>query len=244
VTKACHDIQRQLSDLVDGQLAPEAEAAVRAHLRECADCSGVFADLERIVKGARTLGPVAPPDHIWLEVAGQIHLATAPPPRPRVPPARSPVWQWVGIAAALVLTTFGLYLFQDAAESPAPAGTNAAVSAPAETLEAGAGTLEAVNTGLEDANARYEQVLADLQSADPELAGRLRVSLDDIDRAVEESRAALNDNPASEPARDSLFEALRRKISVLQATATLINEMRQGDQEGAARAAEGLGKKS
>ena len=58
------------------------------------------------------------------------------------------------------------------------------------------------------------------------------------------SREALNVNPGSEPARDSLFEALRQKVGVLQATVTLMNEMRKGNQDGAARVAAGLGRKS
>jgi hypothetical protein len=70
----------------------------------------------------------------------------------------------------------------------------------------------------------------------------LQKNLSTIDRAIADSRAALNTNPESEPARDSLFEALRRKVGVLQATVTLMNEMRNGNQDGAARAAAGIGK--
>ena len=51
-------------------------------------------------------------------------------------------------------------------------------------------------------------------------------------------------NPDSAPARDSLFEALRQKVSVLQATVSLIDEMRQGDPAGTARAMEGPGRES
>ena len=64
-----------------------------------------------------------------------------------------------------------------------------------------------------------------------------------IDQAIVESRAALTNDPESQPARESLFEALRRKVGVLQATVTLMNEMRQGNQAGAAEAAAGLNKK-
>ena len=59
-----------------------------------------------------------------------------------------------------------------------------------------------------------------------------------------ESRMALASNPESEPARESLFEALRRKVGVLQATVSLMNQMRQGNPAGAADAAAGLGRKS
>jgi hypothetical protein len=65
-----------------------------------------------------------------------------------------------------------------------------------------------------------------------------------IDTALTESKAALLDDPSNQPARASVFEALSQKVNVLQATAVLINEMRQGNAEGAAEAAAGIGGKS
>jgi len=45
---------------------------------------------------------------------------------------------------------------------------------------------------------------------------------------------------AGEVAQESLFGALRSKVALLQETLTLINEMRKGNQEGAARIVSGL----
>jgi hypothetical protein len=56
-----------------------------------------------------------------------------------------------------------------------------------------------------------------------------------IDQAISESRAALKSEPDSAPAQESLFTALRRKVSLLQEMLALINEMRKGNQDGAAR---------
>jgi hypothetical protein len=56
-----------------------------------------------------------------------------------------------------------------------------------------------------------------------------------IDEAINESRAALQSEPQSETAQESLFVALRRKVALLQEMLALINEMREGDQDGAAR---------
>ena len=61
-----------------------------------------------------------------------------------------------------------------------------------------------------------------------------------IDMAIDESRAALNDQPANDAARESLFQALRSKVVLLQDTVALINEMRKGDQDGVARVISGL----
>ena len=63
-----------------------------------------------------------------------------------------------------------------------------------------------------------------------------------IDQAIAESRAALRSEPQSAPARDSLFEALRRKVSLLQDTIALMNEMRKGNAAGAAQIVDGVNK--
>ena len=46
----------------------------------------------------------------------------------------------------------------------------------------------------------------------------LQKNLQVIDQAIAESRAALRSEPQSAPARDSLFDALRRKVTLLQDT--------------------------
>ena len=46
--------------------------------------------------------------------------------------------------------------------------------------------------------------------------------------------------PENDVAQQSLFEALRNKVALLQDTIALINEMRKGNQEGAARIVSGL----
>ena len=64
-----------------------------------------------------------------------------------------------------------------------------------------------------------------------------------IDQAISESRAALRAEPASEPARESLIESFKAKMGLLQDTVALINEMRKGNDAGAARIVSGLKQK-
>jgi hypothetical protein len=70
----------------------------------------------------------------------------------------------------------------------------------------------------------------------------LQKNLQVIDQSIAESRAALRQEPQRAPARDSLFEALRRKVMLLQDTIALMNEMRKGDSRGAAQVVEGINK--
>jgi anti-sigma factor RsiW len=243
----CETIRDELSDYVDGTLAADRVNVIDAHLSTCDACTALVRDLDRIRTAAGQLGPIEPPGHLWLEIAGRIQLeAAAPVRRAAAPATRHPMWQWVGLAAALVVITLGVYAIQRMATPAAPtvAGTDGNPAAPA--------TVETVQDELAQAAAHYEKAIAALEAItknndgtmDPAIAAAVQKNLATIDQAIADGRAAVQTNPDSEAARDSLFEAFRRKVGVLQATVALMNEMRKGDQGGAARVAAGLGRKS
>jgi anti-sigma factor RsiW len=244
----CHDVQPQLSALVDGAVSASERDAMRAHLSGCSACRSLLQDLERLRDTARALGPRTPPDHIWLEIAGRVQLearATRAPATARR--SRAALAQWIGLAAALVLITIGAYVVT--VDAPAPSGTANADAAGGNAPVAG--TVEAVAEELSLAMQHYERAIVQLETLaktdadalDPAVRTTLTESIATIDQAITESRTALAQNPGSTPARESLFEALRRKVVVLQATVTLMNEMRKGNQAGAAEAAAAVGNK-
>jgi hypothetical protein len=245
----CEAIVPHLNGYVDGELPAELRATVHGHLGGCASCRGIVADLTRLREAARSLGPIEPPSHVWLEVAGQIRLADreTPATRPlirRVSP-RSAMVQWIGLAAALVFVTLLVYVVRG--PQPSPASTNAGAAGNAAT----SGSVEAVTAELTLAMQHYQNAISELETIaktgngdlDPAVAATVQRNLGVIDQAIAESRDALTTDPASAPARSSLFEALHRKVVLLQTTVALIREMSQGDQSGAARVA-GVGKKS
>jgi hypothetical protein len=235
----CQELEPRLGLFVDRHLPADEHQSIAAHVEGCARCRGLVDDLTRLREAARTLGPMAPPDHIWLEVAGQIRLGDRPgTPAPAVVSApKRAMRQWIGLAAALVIITFGAYFLT----RPVPRSDVA-------SNPAGPGSVEVVAEELTQAMAHYDKAISELDriaksgdgALDPAVAETLQKNLSLVDQAITESRAALQTDPQSSAARDSLFEALRRKVSVLQATVTLMNEMRKGNQQGAAAA----GKKS
>jgi hypothetical protein len=190
---------------------------------------------------------MTPPDHLWIEVAGQLRLGATPKvldaPHRAMPSPRGPLAQWIGLAAALLLVSVGAYYFVRPPNS---------ASVATQSNAAPAGTVEAVTEELNLATSHYEKAIAQLEALaktdggtlDPAVAKTLQQNIHTIDQAITESRTALTQNPGSEPARESLFEALRRKMVVLQATVSLMNEMRKGNQAGAAEAVAAFGKKS
>ena len=240
----CRDVQPRLSQFVDAELSADEQAAVSAHLDTCAACRAITHDLTRVRDTARGLGPIAPPDHIWLEIAGQIRLGEHPAPGQPAPQdiRRSAAWQWLGLAAALVIITLGAFLVMRL-QAPTPA-------APQAGNGQAAGSVESVAQELGLALQHYDNAIAQLEmlaknndgTIDPATAATLQKNLDVIDRAIAESRAALASDPQSQPALDSLIDALRQKVGVLQTTVALMNEIRRGNQEGAARVVAGAGK--
>jgi hypothetical protein len=130
-------------------------------------------------------------------------------------------------------------------EAPS-ADQNAEVAPPATAQPAAPdlGSIEAemrlAETHYENAIQKLEALAKDQQVLDPRVATDLRKNLVVIDQAIGESRAALRTQPTNERAQESLFEAFRSKITLLQDTLALINEMRKGNQNEAARLAAGL----
>jgi CHASE3 domain sensor protein len=69
-----------------------------------------------------------------------------------------------------------------------------------------------------------------------------QAGIDNIDSALDNPRAILADEPTNEGAQQTLFELLQSKLKLLQEMIALINEMRQGNQDEAARIVSGMEK--
>jgi len=126
-----------------------------------------------------------------------------------------------------------------APQSDAPA--EASTQAPGDPVASVVTELEAAASHYDKAIQELEQIAkSDGGALDPQLAGVLQKNLQVIDQAIGESRAALKAQPASADAQDSLFDAMRSKVTLLQQTVELINEMRKGNQAEVGRLIQGL----
>jgi hypothetical protein len=154
----------------------------------------------------------------------------------------------LAIAASLTLAIgVSLWLLRSSSRSPALDTLASGGQSPAATATGNAAAPSVVE-GIEEefrlAEQHYQNAIAKLEEAarsdsddsiDPQTAAMLQKNLSVIDQAIAESRAALRAEPLSAPARDTLFSALKRKVSVLQDTIALMNEMRKGNAAGVAR---------
>jgi anti-sigma factor RsiW len=261
----CSEYQPALSELADGSLTGEARARVEAHVQACPGCRAVLADIRRIRQTARSLAKAVPPDDLWNKVRARIDAESAPSKVVPIEgrrgwfPTSHGSWSLLAAAAVLLVAlSTGVVLMlrngggvslptQSTQLSRQPGPTPAAVQPGAPTTAsahaAAADLVQSVEMELQQADLHYEKAIAGLEQVaregqgtlDPNTAAVLQKNLGVIDQAIRESRAALTAQPTSEMARVSLFEALRRKVDLLQDTVTLINEMRKGNQAGAAR---------
>lgn len=253
-----------ITDYVDETLSASEREAADRHLASCAECRRVIDDFREIRKVAGSLDDRQPPARAWQRLERAIKLEREHADGGIVAtdaskPTRGSVTQWLGFAAAaavLVIATVaslryvmrsqpsdlhGARVASSAPGAPATASDTARSQASAAAVEA---ELRAAEEHYDKAIKGLEQIASAEQGAlDPGTAATLQKNLAVIDQAISESRAAVVAQPASEPARESLLESFRTKLALLQDTVALINEMRKGNEAGAARVVSGLKQK-
>jgi hypothetical protein len=254
----CSKYREWIQELTDGTLGSIRKAELDRHVDECAQCREFAADVLLIRETAASLQPIDPPDRVWLQLAGRLRQEGRVKPPATRPVTSSRRVALLAIAAALVLAIGSSILMvlpsSRRTTSPQPPGGTQAVQAPdaAAGADSGIGGVEAefrlAEQHYQNAIAKLEQVArldgrsADDDALDPQTAAMLQKNLQVIDQAISESRAALRSEPLSAAALNSLFDALKRKVALLQDTVALMNEMRKGNSAGAAQIVDGLNK--
>lgn len=244
----CERYEAALSAYADGTIQASEQSqdvvevdALEAHLAECPRCRALVEDIHVIREAARGLERRVPPPEVWMRIAGAIDPAPARTTTSLF--MRRDIWA----AAALVVLLIGGAWFAWPRLTPATApGLNVVRAVPGG--EPDPELVQDVETQLTLAEEHYVKAIAGLEAIaaaegselDEQTAVVLQASLTVIDEAIGESRAALLSEPSSDLAQQHLFEALRSKVGLLQNTIALINEMRTGNQEGAARIVSGL----
>jgi anti-sigma factor RsiW len=233
-----HPTDSILNDYADGALGAAERRTVEIHLAECSNCRELIGDLRELRQMAASLRPLQPPAHLYQRIVRKLRDTTAldagslpvHPPASFEPSAVRFRWSWLAAAAVLFLATIvGLRL------GPlAPSGPD---DVPAESAIAESGDVEKPYV---DAIKGLEQIASTERAVlDPGIDATLQQNLAVIDRAIDESRNALRNEPNSEPAQQSLMANFRTKLALLQDTVALINELRKGDDAGVARIVSG-----
>jgi anti-sigma factor RsiW len=247
-----HPNEIAINDYVDESLAPAERADVDLHVASCAECRALVDDLRELRRAAGSLDVREVPVRAWTRIERAITFEAESARSTQIPQKgfvlRAPRalrstsgLMWLAAAAVLLLATaVGLRVLPRTLRTDTPANPpGVAVSSD---------TAQSVEAELRQAEAHYEKAIKGLEqianaeqgALDPQTAATLQKNLSVIDQAISESRAALRVEPSSEPAQQSLIDSFKTKMGLLQNTVALINEMRKGNEAGAARIVSGL----
>lgn len=242
----CEQATDLLNEVLDGTEPMAEHRAADQHVAGCSACRALAADLRAIRVAARRLETRQPSPQVWerlqarvaAERRGTDSSAAFESSLPRT------AWRpWWGAAAALlVATTIGVSSLTGRLTVPSTAAGQPGVDANGSDLVA------SVEAELQAAESHYEKAIEGLEviargdtgELEPQVAAVLQKNLQVIDAAIDETRAAVRAQPSSVDAQESLFGAMRDKVSLLQQTIELINEMRKGNQAEAGRIVQGL----
>jgi anti-sigma factor RsiW len=221
----------RLSDHLDGLLPPDEAAAVEQHLAGCADCRAVAGELEEVRRRARALGGIEPPRELWTAIHARLdegsdvvdltlHLDHPPATAPGAPPARASFLRVAAAVAALVATGAAGWGLRGAAAGPDSSSPATASSPVGFASTDGAA---AVGDALGAEVSTLERLLSDPPAElDAETVAVLRDNLMLIQRAVAESRAALDRDPENAWVRSHLEGAMARQADFVRQASRIL----------------------
>jgi anti-sigma-K factor RskA len=207
----------RLSEYVDGELPADERVELERHLAVCGECRTIGADLGRLRDLTGALADREPDRDLWPAISSRIGGGA------RVLPLRR---RWTFTlpqlaAAAALLLVAGAGGAAIALRGDGPA----AVPGPAVIGLADPGAVPialAASTSFDDAVADLERVLAERRDRlDTATVRVLEQSLQTIDRALAQARAALATDPGDSYLNAHLAETMRRKLNLMRRAATI-----------------------
>jgi anti-sigma factor RsiW len=236
---SCDHYESLIGELVDGTLDGAPRHQLEAHLAACASCARLVEELLVVRRAARDLPVIDPPSTSLARVRAAVE-GEAATQRVR---GRRPVVLSLAAAAVLLVAIVGTLTWRrQVQQASATQPVDHATASSAELQGSVEAEVQQAEQHLEKAVASLEVLALDRQALDPQDAAELQKNLLVVDQAIGESKAALKTEPMSTQAQDSLFEAFRTKIALLQDTVALINEVRKGNQAETARIADAMNK--
>ena len=175
-----HCSEEILSAYLDGDLGAEVAGTTAEHLAECEVCRQSLAEVRAVRDAAPAMEELIPPDRVWRAIQSRLRLrsrmqSSESQPRPRPQPKSMAFWVGVPALAATLLVVFLAGGFGHWIRVPF---SSAASAGRAATPSVRVPQLSATGAAEETAREYGEYVRG-------------------IDRAIEECRAALEENPGN-----------------------------------------------
>jgi anti-sigma factor RsiW len=233
----------RLSDYLDAlngddEMSAADKRAVETHLAACASCRTTLAELREVAARAASLPSTPPAADLWAGIAARLDsTATVRPFEKRRPRQFSfTLPQLVAAGLALMVLSGGMVWIARRGDPrtnlPSVIAERAPESAPPA---AGDEPPSIVRTNLSDS--RYDAAISDLEKTldagrnrlDPETVRILEANLLAIDRAIDQSRKALRDDPSNVYLNNHFVEFRKRKLALLRrATALTVDDQTGG----------------
>ena len=209
----------RLSEYIDGELTSGERHAVDAHLAECGDCRRTLEALQTVVARAAAATPRPPATDLWDGIAEQIGTV---PRAIDTPPGRA-AWRVSFTLPQLVAATLALMVVSGGAVWVGQHGGRA-TSIPSLGAANGREEPAAHTTAAVMTDGQYTKAIADLEqtlqngrsSFDPSTVDVVEQNVAVIDRAIEQARQALGQEPANIYLNNHLTDLKQQKLSVLQ----------------------------
>ena len=205
----CTEFQESLPEVFEGGRTPEQES----HLKSCALCSGLVADLEVIAREARQLQEVAEPSpRVWnsIEITlRQEGIIRDPQVGPSLAPSRPRPWSlaWLAPVAALVLVGFGIMVYQRGPSPTLSARVETAIPAARVTPQA---IQESTNKNEDD------QLLAAVASRSPAMKAQYASNLQNVNAYIRDAEESAQADPNDEEAQQIVMDAYEQRAAVYE----------------------------
>jgi anti-sigma factor RsiW len=214
----------RLSDYLDDEDLDAAERReIEAHVAVCAACRQTLAELRAVSMQARGLTDTLPAADLWPALEARLSRVRLLPFTARRFTFTLP--QLAAAALALMVLSGGLVWITRVGGTRTdvtPLGAQTAAGAPSAAAAV-------APTPANFADEQYDAAVRDLERAlalgrgslDPETVRVLEANLVAIDRAIEESRRALEQDPANAYLNAHLARFLQRKLALLRRATAL-----------------------
>jgi hypothetical protein len=216
--RSCDAFISRLSDYLDDEdLASSERAAIETHLAACPACRETLSELQQVALRGAAVEDTAPGADLWPAIHRRIGAASEVVSLRRAGPRRFSFTlpQLVAASLALMVLSGGLVWVAQFG-GPATDGPRVVAREPAIT--------PAILT-----DPHYDQAIADLEQAleagrgrlDPETVRVLEANLRAIDRAIDQSRRALAEDPGNHFLNAHFAQARQRKLALLRRASAL-----------------------
>ncbi len=203
----CNEFLEYSERWMDG----ERDASAAAHLKSCAHCSALIADLESIGNAAQGLAEVTPPERVWVSLRNQLEaegLVKEPVEAVAALPAPSHSGTFFALRPvfatsllALLMVFGGFYAYQGGVPN---APTRVAQDPGRDGSEV-----------MAELAALAQAPAPEMHEHNPLVTASFKQNLETVDKAIAMCEKTVKEQPNNEMAREYLLSAYQQKADLL-----------------------------